>query len=187
MKATQAGGQLARRYRVPYRTSNTNASTVVDAQAAYESEMSIWAAVTGHGNMVAHSGGWLEGGLVASFEKLIIDAEMLQMMGEYLQPIVVDEDSLAFDAIAEVPPGGHFFGATHTIARYETAFYAPLVSDWSNFETWEERGALTATQRANRIWKQLLEEYEAPPLDPAVDEALRDYVARRKREIPPGV
>ena len=187
VKATQAGGQLARRYRVPYRTSNTNASTVVDAQAAYESEMSIWAAVTGHGNMVAHSGGWLEGGLVASFEKLIIDAEMLQMMGEYLQPIVVDEDSLAFDAIAEVPPGGHFFGATHTIARYETAFYAPLVSDWSNFETWEERGALTATQRANRIWKQLLEEYEAPPLDPAVDEALRDYVARRKREIPPGV
>ena len=187
VKATQAGGQLARRYRVPYRTSNTNASTVVDAQAAYESEMSIWAAVTGHGNMIAHSGGWLEGGLVASFEKLVIDAEMLQMMGECLQPIVVDEDSLAIDAIAEVPPGGHFFGATHTMSRYETAFYAPLVSDWSNFETWEERGALTATQRANRIWKQLLEEYEAPPLDPAIDEELRDYVARRKREIPPGV
>ena len=183
VKATQAGGQLARRYRVPFRASNTNASNVVDAQAAYESEMSIWASVTSHANLVAHAGGWLEGGLVASFEKLVIDAEMLQMMAECLRPIVVDEDTLAMEAIAEVAPGGHFFGTSHTIARYEHVFYAPVVSDWSNFETWEERGALTATERAHRIWKQLLAEYEAPPLDPAVDEALRDYVARRKREL----
>ena len=182
-KATQAGGQLARRYRVPFRSSNTNASNVVDAQAAYESEMSIWAAVMGHANLVNHSAGWLEGGLVCSFEKMIIDAEMLQMMSEYLQPVVVDEDSLAVDAIGGVAPGGHFFGAAHTLSRYETAFYRPIVSDWRNFETWADDGGLTATERANRIWKQLLKDYEPPPIDPAVDEALRDYVERRKLEI----
>ena len=130
--ATQAGAQLARRYRVPLRSSNTNASNVVDAQAAYESMMSLWAAVMGHANYVNHSAGWLEGGLVASFEKLVIDADNLQMMSEYLQPVVVDDDTLALDAIAEVAPGGHFFGAKHTLARYETAFYRPLVSDWRN-------------------------------------------------------
>ena len=185
--ATQAGGQLARRYKLPYRSSNTNASNVVDAQAAYESVMSLWAAVMGHTNLVNHGAGWLEGGLVASFEKLIIDADLLQMMSEYLQPVVVNEDTLAFDAIAEVAPGGHFFGATHTLARYETAFYQPLVSDWRNFETWAEDGALTATQRANALWKQLLSQYEQPKIDPATDEALREYIARRKREIPKGV
>ena len=185
--ATQAGGQLARRYNLPYRSSNTNASNVVDAQAAYESVMSIWAAVMGHTNLVNHGAGWLEGGLVASFEKLIIDAEVLQMMSQYLQPIVVNEDTLAFDAIAEVAPGGHFFGATHTLSRYETAFYDPLVSDWRNFETWADDGALTATQRANTVWKQLLSQYEQPKIDPAIDEALRDYIARRKTQIPKGV
>jgi len=183
VKATQAGAQLARRYNVPFRSSSTNASNVVDAQAAYESEMSLWAAVMGHTNLVFHAGGWLEGGLTASFEKLIIDAEMLQMMAEYLVPVVVDEETLAVDAIAEVPPGGHFFGATHTLARYENAFYEPMVSDWRNFETWEDSGSLTATQRANTIWKQLLAEYESPPLDAGIREALEDYVARRKKEI----
>ena len=160
---------------------------MVDAQAAYESVMSLWAAVMGHTNLVNHGAGWLEGGLVASFEKLIIDADLLQMMSEYLQPVVVNEDTLAFDAIPEVAPGGHFFGATHTLARYETAFYQPLVSDWRNFETWAEDGALTATQRANALWKQLLSQYEQPKIDPATDEALREYIARRKREIPKGV
>ena len=118
------------------------------------SEMSIWGAVMGYANMVLHGAGWMEGGLVASFEKLIVDAEMLQMMGEFLQPIVVDDDTLALDAIAEVGPGGHFFGATHTLARYETAFYAPILSDWRNFETWREAGALDTARRANAIWKQ---------------------------------
>ena len=183
VKATLAGGQLARRYRLPYRSSNTNASNVVDAQAAYESEMSLWAAVMGHANFVNHSAGWLEGGLVASFEKLVVDVEMLQMMAENLTPIVIDADELAVDAVGEVAPGGHFFGAGHTLERYEDAFYAPLVSDWRNFETWEEAGAETATVRANRIWKQLLAEYEPPPIDAGVDEALREFVDRRKREI----
>jgi len=186
VKATQAGAQLARRYNVPFRSSSTNASNVVDAQAAYESEMSIWAAVMGHTNLVFHAGGWLEGGLTASFEKLIIDAEMLQMMAEYLTPVVVDEETLAVDAIAEVMPGGHFFGATHTLARYESAFYEPLVSDWRNFESWHEDGARTATERANGIWKQLLAEYEPPPLEESIREALADYVTRRKKEIESG-
>jgi trimethylamine--corrinoid protein Co-methyltransferase len=186
VKATQAGAQLARRYKVPFRSSSTNASNVVDAQAAYESEMSLWAAVMGHTNLVFHAGGWLEGGLTASFEKLIIDAEMLQMMSEYMTPVIVDEESLALDAIAEVTPGGHFFGATHTLARFETAFYEPIVSDWQNFESWQDAGSQTATQRANSVWKQLLAEYEPPPLDPAIRDALAEYVTRRKYEISTG-
>jgi trimethylamine--corrinoid protein Co-methyltransferase len=182
-KAAQATGQLARRYGVPYRSSSTNASNAVDAQAAYESEMSLWGAVMGHANMIFHAAGWLESGLVGSFEKLIVDAEMLQMMAEYLTPIVVDEDQLAVEAIREVAPGGHFFGSVHTLARYETAFYAPLLSDWRNFETWQEGGSLDAARRANAIWKRLLADYEQPPLDPAIDEALKAYVAKRKEEL----
>ena len=181
-RAALAGGQLARRYDLPYRSSNACAANAVDAQAAYESEMSTWAAVMAHANVVKHGAGWMEGGLVASFEKLIVDVEILQMMAEFLQPIEVTEDTLALDAIREVGPGGHFFGAAHTLARYETAFYAPIVSDWRNYETWREAGALDAAQRASRIWKQVLAEYQPPPLDPVIDEALRDYVARRKRE-----
>lgn len=182
-KAAQASGQLARRYRLPFRSSNTTASNTVDAQAAYESAMSLWGAVMGGANIVNHGAGWLEGGLTASFEKLIIDAEMLQMMAEYLQPIVVDDDSLALDAIAAVGPGGHFFGSPHTMQRYETAFYAPLVSDWRNFETWSQDGAVDARERAHLIWRQLLEQSESPPLDAATDEALDEFVARRKEAI----
>jgi len=181
-KAALAGGQLARRYRLPYRSSNANAANAVDAQAAYESAMSLWAAVMGHANMVLHAAGWLEGGLVASFEKMVIDADMLGMMAAFLEPLEVTDETLALEAIREVGPGGHFFGAAHTLARYETAFHAPMVSDWRNFETWEEAGAQTATRRANGIWKRLLAEFEPPPIDPAVVEALDDFVARRKRD-----
>jgi trimethylamine---corrinoid protein Co-methyltransferase len=182
VRAALAGGQLARRYRIPYRSSNACAANAVDAQAAYESEMSIWGAVMGHANWMLHGAGWMEGGLVASFEKMILDAELLQMMGEFLQPLIVDEDSLALEAIREVGPGGHFFGSAHTLARYEHAFYAPILSDWRNFETWREAGALTADKRANALWKQLLAEFEPPPIDPAIDEALKDFIERRKRE-----
>ncbi|MEQ1872341.1 MAG: trimethylamine methyltransferase family protein [Ilumatobacteraceae bacterium] len=182
-KAAQASGQLARRYRLPFRSSNTTAANTVDAQAAYESAMSLWGAVMGGANIVNHAAGWLEGGLTASFEKLIIDAEMLQMMAEYLQPIVVDDDSLGLDAIAAVGPGGHFFGSPHTMQRYETAFYSPLVSDWRNYETWSQDGAVDARERAHRIWRQLLEQSESPALDVAIDEALSDFVARRKEAL----
>jgi trimethylamine--corrinoid protein Co-methyltransferase len=181
-RAAMAGGQLARRYKLPYRSSNACAANTVDAQAAYESEMSIWGAVMGHANMVMHGAGWMEGGLVASFEKMVLDAEILQGMGEFMQPLVVNADTLAFEAIKEVGPGGHFFGVGHTLERYETAFYAPILSDWRNYESWREAGALTAEQRANAIWKQLLADYQPPPLDPAIDEALKAFVDRRKRE-----
>ncbi len=181
-KAALAGGQLARRYNLPYRSSNANAANLVDAQAAYESEMSIWAAVMGHANLVMHGAGWLEGGLCASFEKMIIDAEMLQMMAAFLEPIEVSEPTLGLEAMAEVGPGGHFFGAAHTLARYETAFYQPMVSDWRSFETWQESGGLSATMRANAIWKQILADYQPPALDDARDEALKDFIARRKRD-----
>ncbi|MFP6741879.1 MAG: trimethylamine methyltransferase family protein, partial [Alphaproteobacteria bacterium] len=181
-QATLAGGQLARRYGIPYRSSNCNASNAADAQAAYESEMSVWGAFMGHANVIHHGAGWIEGGLTASFEKVIIDSEILQMMAELLQPIVVDDDTLAIDAMAEAGPGGHSFGTAHTLERYETAFYQPMLSDWRNFETWEETGGLTATQRANGIWKQMLKDYEQPPLDPAIDEELKAFMARRKEE-----
>ncbi|MCC6467847.1 MAG: trimethylamine methyltransferase family protein [Alphaproteobacteria bacterium] len=182
-RATLAGGQMARRYKLPYRSSNTNASNMVDAQAAYESQMSLWAAVMGHANMVYHATGWLEGGLVASYEKMVVDAEMLQMMAEFLQPIKVDRESVAMDAMAEVGPGGHFFGAAHTMARYETAFYRPMISDWRNFQSWQEAGSRSATDRAHTIHKALLANYQPPPLDPARVEALEAFVARRKGEI----
>ena len=182
-KAAQASGQLARRYGLPFRSSNTTASNVVDAQAVYESAMSLWGAVMGGANLVNHAAGWLEGGLTGSFEKLVIDAEMLQMVGEWLQPIEVSEAAIGLDAIAEVGHGGHFFASPHTMQRYEHAFYSPLVSDWRNFETWTESGSDDATTRANRIWRQLRDEYEQPPLDPAIDEALVDYVARRKEVL----
>jgi trimethylamine--corrinoid protein Co-methyltransferase len=179
-RAALAGGQLARRYKLPYRSSNACAANAVDAQAAYESEMSIWGAVMGHANLVKHGAGWMEGGLVSSYEKLMVDAEILQMLAEFLQPLAVNDDTLALDAIGQVPPGGHFFGADHTIARYETAFYAPILSDWRNFETWREAGSLDTARRANALWKKLLAEFQPPVLDPAVTEALDDYVARRK-------
>jgi trimethylamine---corrinoid protein Co-methyltransferase len=178
-KAAQASGQLARRYGLPFRSSNVTASNTVDAQAAYESAMSLWGAVMGGANLVNHAAGWLEGGLTASFEKLIVDAEMLQMVAAYLEPIEVDDDTLALDAIAAVGHGGHFFASEHTMDRFETAFYRPLLSDWRNFETWFEAGAIDATERAHRIWRRMVDEYEAPPLDPAVDEALAAYVAGR--------
>ncbi len=185
-KAAMVSGQLARRYRLPYRSSNVNSSNCVDVQAAYESGMALWGCIMGGVNMVEHAAGWLEGGLTASFEKLIVDAEMLQMMREFLQPLDSSGLAEAVEAIAEVGPGGHFFGVGHTLARFETAFYSPLLSDWRNFETWEEGGAIDGTRRANTIWKQLLASYEEPAMDPARREALSAYVARRKREIEAG-
>lgn len=182
-KAQLASGQLARRYKIPFRSSNVTASNCVDVQAAYEGGMSLWSTIMGGVNLIEHAAGWLEGGLTASFEKLILDAEMLQLMRSFLDPIRIDEASLAFDAMQEVGPGGHFFGAAHTLSRFDSAFYEPMLSDWRNFENWSEAGAKTGTERANAIWKDLLRTYEQPPIDPAVDEELEAFVARRKEEI----
>lgn len=177
------GGQLARRYRLPYRTSNVNASNAVDAQATYESMMSLWAAFMAHGNIINHAVGWLEGGLTASLEKYILDAEMIQGMIRMLEPPVVDEAALAFEAIKSVEPGGHFFGTDHTMARYKDAFYTPILSDWQNFENWQDNGAKTATERANGIWKKLLADFTPPPITDGVEEKLDAYIAQRKAEI----
>ncbi len=181
-KAAQASGQLARHIGVPFRSSNVNAANEVDAQAAYESQMALWGSLMGGAHLIEHAAGWLHGGLTASFEKLILDAEMLQMMQAYFTPIQVDEATLAFDAIRDVGAGGHFFGSDHTMARYESAFYSPLLSNWDNHPSWLERGAVQTRERANQIWKQMLRDYEQPPLDPAINEALLAFVARRKAE-----
>ncbi len=180
-QAAQASGQLARLIGVPFRSSNVTAANDVDAQAAYESMMALWGSIMGGAHLVLHAAGWLGGGLTASFEKLILDADLLQMMAAYCEPFPVTPETLALDAVREVGPAGHFFGTAHTLARYETAFYQPLISNWDNYDTWIERGRETAPLKANRIWKQLLKDYERPPIDPAMDEALRDYMERRKR------
>lgn len=182
MKAVIAGGQLARKYGVPYRTSNTNAANTLDAQAAYESMMSLWALTQGGGNFVLHAAGWTEGGLTASFEKFILDVDMLQMVSEFLSPLDVSADTLALEAVRDVGPGGHYFGTAHTLARYESAFYSPILSDWRNFETWAEAGRPTTYDHANRVFKQALAAYEQPPLEPAIEEELDSFVARRKAE-----
>src|SRR5579863_2428180 len=185
-KANVASGQLARRYGLPYRTSNASASNSADAQGAYETQMSLWGAILGHANLVYHAAGWQEGGLTASFEKFIIDVEMLQLMSEFLRPPVVNEAELGFEAIRGVPSGGHFFGEPHTMQRYEHAFYQPLISNWQNHENWQLAGGKDATQRATEVWQRALAEYEQPPLDPGLLQALDEYITRRREQIGAG-
>lgn len=182
-RANVIAGQLARRYGLPYRSSNSNASNACDLQAAYETSMATWGAVMGGANLIYHAAGWLEGGLTASFEKLVLDVEILQNMMEILRPFDASEGELGFDAIAAVPTGGHFFGSPHTMERYETAFYRPLLSDWTNHGAWEAAGSHDALHRATGIWQQALRDYEDPPIDPAIREELEAYVANRKQDI----
>jgi trimethylamine--corrinoid protein Co-methyltransferase len=182
MKAQLVGGQLARRYKVPYRTSNVCAANTIDAQAAYESVFSLWGAVTGGANLILHGAGWLEGGLRCSYEKTILDIDLLQMVAEFLTPLDLSEDALAVNAIRDVGPGGHFFGTPHTQSRYKTAFYAPVLSDWRNYETWAEAGSPTAIERANKVWKDRLASYDEPYMDPGIREELNAFVERRKAE-----
>jgi trimethylamine--corrinoid protein Co-methyltransferase len=182
MRTAMIGGQLARRYGVPYRSSNVNAANALDAQAAYESVFSLWGAIQGGVNLLMHGAGWMEGGLHASYEKMVLDAELLGMVEAFLEPVVVDDDTLALDAIAEVGPGGHFFGVGHTQSRFKTAFHKPMLSDWRNYETWQEAGSPELPSKANRVWKELLAAYEPPPMDPAIREELDAFVARRVAE-----
>ena len=182
MRTAMIGGQLARRYGVPYRSSNVSAANPLDAQAAYESVFALWGAVMGGVNLLMHGAGWMEGGLHAGFEKVILDAVLLAMVAAFLDPVPVDEASLALDAMREVGPGGHFFGAAHTQARFRTAFHKPMLSDWRNWEAWQEAGSPQVPEKANRIWKELLAAYEPPPMDPAIAEELTAFVERRKAE-----
>lgn len=183
VNATLAACQIARRLKVPIRTSAPNASPVVDAQSTYETGFSLWASIMGHSNLITHTAGWLEGGLSASLEKIIVDAEMLRGWAEMLKPVDFSDDDLGIEAIKGIAPGGHFFGSPHTIARYEKAFYRPILSDWTNFENWTDAGARNATTRASEMWKTLRDAYVPPPLDAAIAEELDAYVARRREEL----
>ena len=182
VKASFGAGQLARFLGLPWRSSNATASNVPDAQAAYEAQMSLWGAMLGGCNFILHAAGWMESGLSTSYEKFILDVEMLQMFAEVFQPVGATPADLGVEAVNEVGPGGHFFGCAHTMERYRTAFYAPMVSDWRNFGAWTDDGAKTATERANTIWHAKLNEFVAPARDPAIVEALDAYVERRKSE-----
>ena len=182
MKSALLGGQLARRYGVPYRSSNVNAANSVDAQAGYESAFSLWGALMGGANIVFHGAGWLEGGLKASFEKMVLDADLLQMMQVFLTPVPVDDDALGLEAIADVGPGGHFFGTQHTQDRYTNAFYSPMISDWRNFESWQEAGEPTADQKAATLVGGFLEEYEVPALAYEARAELDEFVAKRNEQ-----
>lgn len=182
--AMLVGAQLARRYHLPYRGSGTlNTSKAADAQAAYETQWTIWPAILAHTNFIFHAVGWVEGGLTVSYEKIIIDAESLAMFQHFLQGFAINDETLALDMMAAVGPGGHHFGTPHTQARFSTEFYQSFLADRLGYESWLAAGSLTAAQRANGLWKDVLAHYEQPPLDPSIQEALNDYVARREREL----
>lgn len=185
MTGILASGQIARAWRLPWRPGGgaLTASPAVDAQAAYEGMATMTAAFMAGANLVLHAGGWLESGLVASFEKLVVDLEILRTLSAAFAPLTVDEASLAFDAHTEVAHGGHFFGAAHTLERFRTCFYRPLLSTTANFEAWREQGAKDAGTRAAAIWPALLAEAEAPPLDGGVGEAVDAFVQRRYVEL----
>jgi len=182
MQSAMLGGQLARRYGFPYRSSNVCAANAIDTQAGYESVFSLWGAIMGGANLVFHGAGWMEGGLHASPEKMVIDADLLQMVATFLEPLVVDDATLAVDAIAEVGPGGHHFGTQHTQDRYRDAFYKPMISDWRNYETWDEAGRPTSLDHAERRVHEFLSTYEQPAMDDAVRAELDDFVDRRIAE-----
>jgi trimethylamine--corrinoid protein Co-methyltransferase len=184
MRATQMTGQMARFYGLPLRSSGVCAANVPDGQAMWETEHSLWAAVQSGTNMVYHAAGWLEGGLIACPEKFIMDCEVLQQIQRYMDPSICDvsDDALAVETIREVGPNGHFFGVQHTQDRYETAFYQPFLSDWKNHEAWESAGAVWTAERAHVQFKNIIAEFEAPPMDPAIREELETFVAKRKEE-----
>jgi trimethylamine---corrinoid protein Co-methyltransferase len=184
MRATQMTGQLVRFYGVPMRASGVCAANVPDGQAMWETSNSLWSAVQSGTNMVYHAAGWLEGGLIASPEKFIMDCEVLQMIQRYFEEATyaTTEDDLAFDAIKEVGPNGHYFGIQHTQDRYQQAFYAPICSDWRNYEAWQIDGGVWTQERAHRIYKQIIAEFEAPAMNGDHQEELRRFVAKRKQE-----
>jgi len=184
MRATQMTGQLARFYDLPMRSSGVCAANVPDGQAMWETSNSLWASVQSGTNMVYHAAGWLEGGLIASPEKFIMDCEVIQQIQRYMDPQLwaTTPDDLAVDTIKEVGPNGHFFGTQHTQDRYTTAFYQPFLSDWKNYEAWEVAGAVWTPERAHGLYKQIIEEFEAPPMDEAIKQELAEFVERRKSE-----
>lgn len=179
VKATLGAGQLARHLGLPWRSGGGSAANVADAQAAHETQFGLWGSTLAGATISIHSAGWIEGGLGFSYEKMITDVEALQTIAELCLPTPEDDDAIGFAAIAEVQPGGHFFAAAHTISRYRTAFYEPLVADWSNFGAWTKAGAMTATERATAIWRERLASFSPPPAAAAAAPALDAFIAKR--------
>ena len=177
-------GQIARHFGLPFRTGGAmTSSQVPDAQAGYEALMTLMPTFLAGANWVMHSAGWLEGGLVAGYEKFIVDIELLQMMREEFTPMEIDEASLAFDAHVEVGHGGHFLGAAHTMDRFRTCFYRPMLSSSENYERWMRGGGVDAAGRAEQIYQKKLAEYEPPAFDDSVRAELEEYVVRRRAEL----
>ncbi len=180
--------ELARRVGVPFRSGGQfTASKAPDAQAAYESASTILPTVFAGVNFVLHAAGWIEGGLALSYEKLIMDADQLGMMGIYAAGIDMSENGQAMDSFRTNEHGNHFLGTEHTLANFESAFYRSEIADANSFEQWDEDGALTAAQRATTVWKQMLAQYQPPPLDEAIDVELIAYIEKRKAEMPDGI
>jgi trimethylamine--corrinoid protein Co-methyltransferase len=176
---------LARRLGVPFRSGGgLCAAKTADAQAAYESANTLQHAMLAGVNFMLHVAGWLEGGLAMGYEKFVMDADQAGMMQVFLEGVDLSENGQAMDAIREVGPGSHFLGCAHTQANFETAFYRSSVADNNSFEQWEADGAMDAERRANALWKSMLERFEPPPIDPGVDEALQEFMTRRKSEMP---
>jgi trimethylamine--corrinoid protein Co-methyltransferase len=177
-------GQIARHYNLPFRGGGAlTSSQVVDAQAGYESMMSLWPTFLAGTNFVMHSAGWLESALVSCYEKFVTDVELLRMMHAVFEPLQINEETLAFSAHQEVGQGGHFLGAVHTLERFRECFYRPLVSSTENYERWNRNGGNDTAARASDIWKKTLEEYEQPPMEPELQEELKAYVDRRRTEL----
>jgi len=178
-------GQLARRLGIPLRAGGSfSSSKIPDAQAMQEASSFIYATVLSGANFIIHAAGSFEAGLCTSFEKFVMDADNLAAVQRFLAGIAVNDDEIGLDAFREVGPGSHFLGCHHTMARYKHVFYTSPLADTSSFEQWKDDGGLDAATRANRLHKKMLGDYEAPPLDPAIDEALRDFIQRRKSVLP---
>ncbi|SMP14231.1 trimethylamine methyltransferase family protein [Shimia sagamensis] len=184
MRATQMTGQMARFYGLPMRASGVCAANVPDAQAMWETCNSLWSAVQSCTNMVYHAAGWLEGGLIASPEKFVMDCEELQIIQRYMEPEIcaTGPAEIALEAIAEVGTDGHFFGIAHTQERYTTAFHQPFVSDWRNYEAFEAAGGAWTAERAHHLFKDIIAQFEAPEMPSDHRAALAEFVAKRKED-----
>ena len=178
-------GQIARRFGLPFRSGGgLTSSQVPDAQAGYEALMTLLPTFLAGANWVMHSAGWLEGGLVAGYEKFVIDTQLLEMLQVEFTPLEINEETLAFDAHVEVGHGGHFLGAMHTMERFRTCFYRPFLNSSDNYERWMSKGEGADTAaRAAKQWRERLEEFEPPPLDDAIRTELEEYVVRRRAEL----
>jgi trimethylamine--corrinoid protein Co-methyltransferase len=181
IKLQLGSGQLARHIGLPWRTAAGSASNAADMQAATENNMGLWASINANATLTLHAAGWLEGGLVFSYEKFINDVEALQTLAELCTKTKANAAEIGFDALQEVDPAGHFFSTAHTMERYQTAFYEPLVTDLQNFGAWEEAGSKTSTERSTLIWQDILQNFQAPSHSGSAVEALSPYIEKMSK------